>query len=315
MLYDELIQKHLDGELDDSGLTELQNLVKTDPDFADSVSGMENIETSLNAFKTQLTEHDDIFIRDFGATLITATTAVGGASLGSNAQLANTAGNSLKHFLITKKLFLSGILIVALTGSYFLFNNVNSAGTTVNTKSPALIKKSQNQTQVPQIAQETQVNQSETKNEKNIPASSQQTQAVGNSNKPLVKDELELSVKEKNNQKNLELINKLKVTLDDYSAKGDILNSALTAKRLGVLYRQLDGYENESLNQFQRALKMSEESRNQLMKAEVLGELSLLYFKTNQNDLGDKTLKQCIDLMNELASPRAEYWQKVKSKF
>lgn len=308
MLYDELIQKHLDGELDEAGRSNLESIAQSNPDVAETLTSMETIETSLGSFKTQLTESDDIFIRDFGMTLVTGSGATGGG------ESSGSSNSSFRNFMMSKNIYFAGLLLVALTGSYYFLGNSKGGNdqnqsTKQNVVQNNVIKdNSQSADQLTQAP----VQSTESKPQEKTSVLPQNANAAS---KNLVKDEMELSVKDKNNQKNIELINKMKVALDDYSAKGDVLNAALTAKRLGVLYRQLDGYSTESLSQFQRALKMSEESHNQLMKAEVLGELSLLYFKTNQSELGNKTLNQCIDILTSLSSSRLEYWQKIQTKY
>ncbi len=308
MLYEELIQKHLDGELDEAGRSSLESIAQSNPDVAENLTSMETIETSLGSLKTQLTESDDIFIRDFGMALVSGSGASGGAVSTSSSR------SSFRNFVMSKNIYFAGLFLVALTGSYYFLGNSKAGKDQVQTAIQTTIQdnviKDNLQQESPVI--QTPVKTTESSVHEKI---TNQTEKAVSSQKSMVKDEMELTVKDKNNQKNIELINKMKLALDDYSAKGDVLNAALTAKRLGVLYRQLEGYESQSMSQFNRALKMSDESHNQLMKAEVLGELSLLYFKTNQTDLGNKTLEQCIELLTELSSSRVDYWQKIKIKY
>jgi hypothetical protein len=308
MLYDELIQKHLDGELDEAGRSNLESIAQSNPDVAESIASMETIETSLGSFKTQLTENDDIFIRDFGMTLVSGSGATGGG------ESTGTSNSSFRNFIMSKNIYFAGLLLVALTGSYYFLGNSKGGNDKELSPKQNVVQKNviKDNSQPADLLTQAPVQSTESKHQEKT---SVQPQSANSATKSLVKDEMEFSVKDKNNQKNIELINKMKVALDDYSAKGDVLNAALTAKRLGVLYRQLDGYSSESLLQFQRALRMSEGSNNQLMKAEVLGELSLLYFKTNQTELGNKTLNQCINLLNEMSSSRVDYWQKIKAKY
>ena len=311
MLYDELIQKHIDGELDEAGRSNLESIAQSNPDVAESIASMETIETSLGSFKTQLTESDDIFIRDFGMTLVTGSGSSGGGEGSGSSQ------SLFRNIFGRTNLYIAGFLILAMTGTYYFVGNSKGSTDKVSSSMKNTIQNSisKDNPQPESPVSENPMQSTEKSSSQTQENLSVQPQNTISTSKSIIKDEMEFSVKDKNNQKNIELINKIKAALDDYSAKGDVLNAALTAKRLGVLYRQLDGYSSESLSQFQRALKMSEESHNQLMKAEVLGELSLLYFKTNQTDLGNKTLNQCIDLLKELSSSRVDYWQKIQTKY
>lgn len=303
MKNEEFLRKYFDNELSDTDKTKFFVLTETDNELKQEFTALSDLENSLNQSKMNLRDTDIAFIAGFKTNLIdniknqpaTKFSPVNWKELIHNYAFILTFG----------LLFFVGSII-----SYYFTNEIK-----IHHHIPYKPLTSQN---INQINQDKEIgNEIKAKNNDLVITTKEKDTKEKNQESLITsieKNELTLSIKERNVLTNQELIDKLKTDLENYEKNGDLFNIAVTKKRLGQIYGKLQGKTDEAKTLLIQAANEFEKLNYAEMKAECYGELALIELKIGNYTNAEDYIGRCIQLMEKNNSKKLKYWQDIYEK-
>lgn len=305
---DDIIMKILDNELSPAEQQEAELLMQSDMDFASEVEGLSSVENQLHSLKTIITFQDLDFINNFGQSI-----SGSASNIGSSAA-AHKAGGIMSKILTKVNLVSMSIIssVIVITGgtAIYLSQKMSDERIASNNAKTEVIK---NVDVDEPIVSDIPVEQNTDIQTNNLlkPEDVQTKNIVtDNFNSIKTPDELTISIKQKNKLTNAQMIENLGKELSSYEQKNDLLNMALTQKRLGVLINQTGNF-NKASSYFEQAIENARILNNYSLEAESLGEFGLALIKSGNSIEGMNMLEKCISILKSKKSERADYWQNM----
>mgnify|MGYP000660480357 CR=1 FL=1 len=303
MKKDEFLRKYLDNELSDSDKQKFSELMESDPQLNHELTGLVELEKNLNESRMKLRDSDIAFIGGFKADLIENL---------KNQPVTKFAPVNWKELFQNYALFIS-MLFLFFTGSivsYFYTNQTKSSYqiSYLPLSSTDEIKRNEGNNVIDEIIIEK--NEKETiKKEKNIEKRSLEPLIASSE-----KNEIALSIKEKNILTNQQLLEKLKLDLEEFEKNQDLFNTAVTKKRLGQLYGKIAGKTEEARNYLVQATSIFEKLNYYELIAECYGELAIVELSIGNRTVAKDYIERCIQILQSNNSKKLKYWQDVFEK-
>lgn len=300
MKKEEFIRKFIDNELSVSQKDKFLTIVEKDKEMNEELTTLSTLENSLIESKTTLRDSDLAFLTAFKSELVNDL---------KNQPASKFSPVYWKEFLHNYSLItiFSLLFIVGSIVSYFhtteIKNKYQISFKPFKTNHQPELKKFDNETLFIEnkIAEKTpEANREADKNVRNKEIQLASTEE---------KNELTLSINEKNILTNQELVVKLKSDLENYERNADLLNIAITKKRIGQLFGKMNGKSDEAKTYLIQSAAIFEQLKYREMQAECLGELALIEFSTGNNVNAEEYFNKCIQLLQSNNSKKLKYWQ------
>jgi len=299
MEFEELAVNYLDHDISDSEMSELNRFFYLSPELKDEIEDIAHLKNNLTESKIVLQQNDLVFLGDFGDRLTSSI-------VNSNKNHYSDIFNRNKKLSL---LLLLLICFVAIIPSYFLFLKINL--------SPGSVANNSNSTKNVVIKEQSTDESSKSDNiPQNVTLPTPHKRAMNKSISENIqgKNELTGKISERNAVNSNELILSLQKELSGYQSKNDLLNQAVTEKKLGILLRDNTGALGESEIFLNKALAKFIKLNRYEQQAETLGELGKLeYARGNKSSAGTK-YKECLNLLKSVNSPKYSYWEKISEK-
>lgn len=300
-----VLRKFLDDELSESEKKKLFAQLESNKEFKEELTDFVALEQKLKESKTTLRDSDILFLSNFKSDL-------------TGKAIKPTTGNFYHKWkeLINNLTAITAISLFFLGGSLFFYFYANRTVEKLDIEYKPIYSNQQadknEEKQVLNIEKEVKI-----ENQVNILGNSKRT-----INQPeefasstiQEKNELSLTIREKNILTNTELIEKLKSELEIYGKSGDLFNLAITQKRLGLLYGNLKGKMEDGKELIISASLIFSKLNHSEMEAECYGELALLELKSGNNEKAKEYLGRCLKMLQNTKSNKFDYWQDIYNK-
>lgn len=303
MKKEEFLMKYLDNELSDSEKQKFSELLNSDPQLKSELTGLIEIENNLNESRMTLRDSDIAFLGSFKADLI----------------------DNIKNQPITKYLslnwkevvhdyaFIISLICLFFIGSLVSYFYTNETKFHNQISYKPLISKDLNTPQLENTVVNDLVN-----NTNEIVSKKDEKIIEKRSYEPLIasseKNEIALSIKEKNILTNQQLVEKLKSDLETFEKNQDLFNTAITKKRLGQIFGKTSGKIEEARTYLIQATTIFEKMKYSELLAECYGELALIELSDGNRALAQYYFDKCIQILQSNNSKKLKYWQDIYEK-
>lgn len=303
MKKEEFLRKYLDNELSDSEQKKFSELLKSDPQLNLELTSLIEIEKNLNKTRLTLNDSDIAFIGGFKTDLID--------------NIKNQPPT--KYMLFNwKKIIHNNFLIVSLI-VLFLIGSLVSYFYTNETKIhnqidyiPIKAKNINKTLEAENLNYESDniIKENVTKKDEKI--------IEKRSYEPLItsseKNEIALSISEKNILTNQQLVEKLKSDLEEFEKNQDLLNIAITKKRLGQLYGKTTDKTDEARTYLIDAKTIFEKLKYSELLAECYAMLALIELSDGNRSLAKDYIEKSLQILQNNNSKKLKYWQDIYEK-
>jgi hypothetical protein len=303
MKKEEFLMKYLDNELSDSEKQKFSELLNSDPQLKSELTGLIEIENNLNESRMTLRDSDIAFLGSFKADLI----------------------DNIKNQPITKYLslnwkevvhdyaFIISLICLFFIGSLVSYFYTNETKFHNQISYKPLISKDLNTPQLENTVVNDLVN-----NTNEIVSKKDEKIIEKRSYEPLIasseKNEIALSIKEKNILTNQQLVEKLKSDLETFEKNQDLFNTAITKKRLGQIFGKTSGKIEDARTYLVQATTIFEKMKYSELLAECYGELALIELSDGNRALAQYYFDKCIQILQSNNSKKLKYWQDIYEK-
>jgi len=296
---EELIQRYFDGNLSSVESKQFEKLLDSNPSFKSEINAHINLNKHLEKSSYKLSNDDIRFVKQIEKNLL-------------------EKGCTEKGFMSRFKpsfLNISLIAIVLIVVSAIVFNSFITSETdnkdqninnSLNIRSE--IKKQDLHEEDIKYSQETDENSNikSIENDANKQIQESDIEKVNANNQ--IPNELNSEtgnskdgsiygeIIEENKIKNSEILNGLEQELKEYTKANNRQMIILTLKRLGVLYAQMNDVDT-GLDKLEQAYSLYMSSGNNILNADILGEISLIYSRSGNKTKADDYRQKCLDLL------------------
>jgi hypothetical protein len=292
--------KYLDGSISVDEQKELNDMMMQNPELREQYTNLTSLEKQLDKSKTVLYDTDLAFLSSYKESMFNKT----------NSDKAPIISNG--SFLSSNlNLLVSALVIILGVGSVAYYFNTNSTVNKMSVSQKAEPQKVIAPHSTQQLLTETQSTEVQTS-----PSKSKEIKETENNYKVTSPKESELKaqINQSTSLKNQDLIDKIRFDLTNYEKQNDLLNQAISLKKLGVIYRDGEKLLIESREYLNKALQIALASKSSEVTAEIYGELGLLEKKSGNINLAQNNIEKCIEMLRESKPERVKYWQKSLDK-
>ncbi|MEO5929263.1 MAG: tetratricopeptide repeat protein [Candidatus Kapaibacterium sp.] len=333
MTNDDLLLKYFDGTLSENERADFDNRVKSSPEFADEVRSIATLEDALAARKIPITDDTERFLATVG---ISATSAIPPPPMSAPTGTAGSSSSGAGASGILGSKLVMGIMGAVIGGGIvvgsIIYSNSNSDNNpqpvqpvvrqtpTADSSTASLPPRVETPRPQPQVVQQPPVATDTHKVEISPKASP-------NLKEPVTPPAAEAPAKLKahNSSDGLgESKSQIKGS-DNYAAQitksnaeyakavatGNKIDQAIAAKQLGILYRDIDGKQNDARSWLEKSISLAHDANVAEVEAQAHGELGLLEKKLGNRDKAIDQLQKCIDLMRSGNIQGVEKWAKA----
>jgi hypothetical protein len=300
MSFDDIMAKYLDGSISVDEQKELNDMMMQNPELREQYTNLTSLEKQLDKSKTVLYDTDLAFLSSYKESMFNKT----------NSDKAPIISNG--SFLSSNlNLLVSALVIILGVGSVAYYFNTNSTVNKMSVSQKAEPQKVIAPHSTQQLLTETQSTEVQTS-----PSKSKEIKETENNYKVTSPKESELKaqINQSTSLKNQDLIDKIRFDLTNYEKQNDLLNQAISLKKLGVIYRDGEKLLIESREYLNKALQIALASKSSEVTAEIYGELGLLEKKSGNINLAQNNIEKCIEMLRESKPERVKYWQKSLDK-
>ncbi|MCX7736518.1 MAG: hypothetical protein N2319_07365 [Candidatus Kapabacteria bacterium] len=303
MKKEDFLRDYIDNELSEAGKKKFSALIENDSELKQELNNLIDMEKSLNESKMTLRDSDIAFLAGFKTNLIENI---------KNQPASKFSPVNWKELIHNYAFILTfGILFfIGSIASYFYTNEVKIHH--------QIAYKPLNLDNTAKIIEEKSVTNELKANKDDILISTKETNTKEKTQEPLItsseKNEITLSIKEKNILTNQELIDKLKADLENFEKSNDIFNTAVTKKRLGQIYGKLQGKTEEAKTLLIQSATAFEKLKYSEMQAECYGELALIELQLGNKTNAEDYIGRCIQFLEKNNSKKLKYWQDIYEK-
>lgn len=333
MTNDDLLLKYFDGTLSQSERADFDSRVKSSPEFADEVRSIASLEDALTARKTPITDDTERFLAAVG---ISATSAIPPPPMSAPSGTAGSASPGAGVSGILGSKLVLGIMGAVIGGGIvagsIIYSNSNSGNTpqpappvvrqapAADSSTASLPPQVETPRPEPQVTQEAPVASDTHKvepSQKSSPALQEPVtppvaeppaKPKAHSGKDATND-----VKSKTDGRNnySDQIARITAEYANAVANGNKIDQAFAAKQLGMLYKDIDGKQNDARTYLETSIRLAHDAKVNELEAQAHGELGLLENKLGNRDKAIDQLQKCIDLMHSGNIQGAEKWAKA----